>query len=69
MREWQQAFGEMVAEARAQGEVRDSLDVQAVSDAILHAVNGMQANGILLPETAREQRMRATVDALVDMLR
>lgn len=69
MREWQASFARMVTEAQTQGEVRDGLDVQAVSDAILHAVNGMQANGILLPETAREQRMRATVDALVDMLR
>ena len=69
MHEWQEAFAGMVAEAQEQGEVRAGLDVRAVSDAILHAVNGMQANGILLPETSREQRMRATVDALVDMLR
>ncbi|MDF2665693.1 MAG: transcriptional regulator [Microbacterium sp.] len=69
MRQWQEAFAAMVAEAQERGEVRDGLDVQAVSDAILHAVNGMQANGVLLPETAREDRMLATVDALVDMLR
>ncbi|MEV7826293.1 TetR/AcrR family transcriptional regulator [Microbacterium enclense] len=69
MRQWQEAFAAMVAEAQHRGEVRESLDVQAVSDAILHAVNGMQANGVLLPETAREARMLATVDALVDMLR
>ncbi|SDO50973.1 transcriptional regulator, TetR family [Microbacterium sp. ru370.1] len=69
MRRWQEAFAAMVVEAQERGEVRDGLDVEAVSDAILHAVNGMQANGVLLPETAREERMRATVDALVDMLR
>lgn len=69
MRQWQEAFAQMVAEAQEHGEVRDGLNVQAVSDAILHAVNGMQANGVLLPDTAQEERMLATVDALVDMLR
>ena len=69
MRQWQTQFTEMIERARACGEVRDDLDVDAASDTILHALTGMQAIGVLLPETARRERMLASVEALLSMMR
>ncbi|WP_460774695.1 TetR/AcrR family transcriptional regulator [Microbacterium sp. GXF7504] len=68
MREWQQRIGELVAEAVERDEVRTDLDVQAVADALLDAITGMQAIGVLLPETTRPERMLAMRDALLRML-
>ncbi|MFT4051989.1 MAG: TetR/AcrR family transcriptional regulator [Microbacterium sp.] len=69
MRQWQERFVALLDEAQVRGEVRVDLDACAVSDALLHALTGVQAVGVLIPETARPARMTAMLDALMDMLR
>lgn len=69
MREWEERLLELLEEARTSGDVSPDVDLRATSDAILHAMTGLQATGILLPETARPARMFAMVDSLLRMLR
>lgn len=69
MREWQEQFTVLLDQASDRGELREDVDPRAASDALLHAITGMQAVGVLLPETARPVRMIAMLDTLLMMLR
>ncbi|MFT4124551.1 MAG: TetR/AcrR family transcriptional regulator [Microbacteriaceae bacterium] len=69
MEQWQDRFTGLLEDARERGELAADVDVCAASDALLHAVTGVQAIGVLLPETARAQRMVGMLDALLQMLR
>ncbi|MEV8273036.1 TetR/AcrR family transcriptional regulator [Microbacterium sp. NPDC077184] len=68
MDQWQQQLSELIAQARADGEVPASLDTTGEIDLILHAITGVQAIGVLLPETARGPRLTAMLDILLSTM-
>lgn len=69
MEQWRSRFAELLSQARLLGEVRDDLDTRAAADALLSLLTGVQATGVLLPDTTRPARMLAMLDAALSMLR
>ncbi|MFT3798306.1 TetR/AcrR family transcriptional regulator [Microbacterium sp.] len=69
MDQWRAQFAELLAQALVAGEVRPDLDARAAADGLIALLTGVQATGVLLPDTTRPERMIAMLDAALEMLR
>lgn len=69
MAQWREQFTELLAQAHADGELRDGVDPRAAGDALLALLTGVQATGVLLPDSAEAERTLAMLDAALAMLR
>ncbi|MFT4213931.1 MAG: TetR/AcrR family transcriptional regulator [Microbacterium sp.] len=69
MDQWRAEFAKLLDQAKAADEVRADLDARAAGDALLALLTGLQATGVLLPDTADQERMEAMLDTTMAMLR
>lgn len=69
MAQWREQFDELLAQARDEGELRHDVETRAAGDALLALLTGVQATGVLLPDSTPPERMIAMLDASLAMLR
>lgn len=66
---WRSQMAQFLAEARADGELRASVDDQIVIDQLTAMNAGLQIMCLLMPETTTRERLLAQLDAFLDGVR